>query len=87
VSRPRRNPDYRLEAIDGELLLFHPERAAIMYCNETASLIWQLCDGERTTQEIVDLLVDTFPEAAATIPSDVESTLQELHQHGAIRFK
>jgi hypothetical protein len=87
VSRPHRNPDYRLEAIDGELLLFHPERGEIMYCNETASLIWQLCDGGRTTQEIVDLLVDTFPEAAAAIPGDVESTLQELHQHGAIRFK
>ena len=87
MSKPHRNPDYRLEAIDGELLLFHPEKAKIMYCNETASLIWQLCDGERTTQEIIGLLADTFPGAAAAIPDDVESTLKEFHQHGAIEFR
>ena len=87
MGRPQRNPDYRLETIDGELLLFHPQRAKIMYCNQTASLIWQLCDGQHTAQEIIDLLVDAFPEAAAAIPDDVESTLDEFRQHGAIAFK
>ena len=87
MGRPYRNPDYRLETIDGELLLFHPEKTKIMYCNETASLIWQLCNGQHTTQEIVDLLTNAFPEAAASIPDDVENTLDEFRQHGAIKFK
>ena len=52
VNKPRRKPDYRLEAIDNELLLYHPAETKILYCNETASLIWQLCDGQRTLQEI-----------------------------------
>lgn len=85
-NKPRRKPDYRLEAMDGELLLFHPAESRIMYCNETASLIWRLCDGERTVQEIAGLLAEAYPEAAETIPQDVEAALQQFAQHGAIEF-
>ena len=86
AGKPRRKPDYRLETIDNELLLFHPTQTKIMYCNETASLIWHLCDGQRTLLEIVDLLTAAFPEAAARIADDVKITLQQFAQHGAIEF-
>lgn len=86
LNRPRRKPGYRLEMIDNELLLFHPAEAKIMYCNETASLIWQLCDGQHTPQEITDLLAAAFPEAADSMADDVEATLGQFLQHGAIEF-
>jgi len=85
-TKPRREPGYRLEAIDNELLLFHPAQAKILYCNETASLIWQLCDGQRTVQEIAHLLAAAFPEAAGTVADDVAATLRQFLQHGAIEF-
>ena len=85
-AKPRREPGYRLETIDNELLLFHPAQAEILYCNETASLIWQLCDGQRTPQEITHLLAAAFPEAADTIADDVKATLRQFLQHGAIEF-
>jgi hypothetical protein len=85
-NRPRRKPNYRLEEMDGELLLFHPAENKIMYCNETASLIWQLCDGGRTAQEIGSLLAAAYPEADETIAQDVESTLRQFAEHGAIEF-
>jgi hypothetical protein len=83
---PRQQPDYRLEEIDGELLLFHPGRTQILYCNETASLIWQLCDGRRTVEAIIALLVEAFPEEADSIAGDVEATLQRFVQHGAVEL-
>jgi hypothetical protein len=86
ANKPRRKPDYRLEMIDNELLLFHPAETKILYCNETASLIWRLCDGERTSHEITALLAKAFPEAADTIADDVEATLRQFSQHGAIEF-
>ncbi len=86
MNKPCRKPDYRLEKIDNELLLFHPAQTKIMYCNETASLIWQLCDGQSTPQEIVALLAAAYPEAADTIADDVQATLQQFAQHGAIEF-
>jgi hypothetical protein len=86
ANKPRRKPDYRLEMIDNELLLYHPVETQVLYCNETASLIWQLCDGQRTPREITVLLAEAFPEAAATIAKDVETTLQQFSQHGAVEF-
>jgi hypothetical protein len=84
--RPRRRPGYRLEEIDNELLLFHPASTQILYCNETASLIWRLCDGERTVQEITALLIDAFPDAADSIARDVEATVERFTDYGAIEF-
>jgi hypothetical protein len=85
-NKPHRKPNYNLEMIDNELLLFHPAQAQILYCNETASLIWQLCDGQRTVQEITALLAASFPETADTIANDVETTLRQFLQHGVIEF-
>lgn len=86
VNKPRRKPDYRLEMLDDELLLYHAAQTRILYCNESASTIWQLCDGQRTSQEITAILSAAYPEAADRIADDVEETLQQFLQHGAIEF-
>lgn len=83
---PRREPGYVMETMDNELLLYHPAETKVMYCNQTASLIWQLCDGERTVQGIIDLLAEAYPEAAGDIAQDVRATLQQFTDHGAIHF-
>jgi len=86
MNHPRRVADYRLEQMDNELLLFHPAQSKVLYCNETASLIWQLCDGRHNTQEIIKLLADSYPESASEIANDVEATLKQFHAHGAIEY-
>lgn len=85
-NKPRRKADYRLEKIDDELLLYHPGETKILYCNQTASLIWELCDGQRTVGEIIAALSEAFPEAAESIPADVEATLGQFLEHGAIEW-
>ena len=57
-----------------------------MYCNPTASLIWQLCDGQHTVQEITDLLSVAYEQTIQTVAAEVESTLQQFHQHRAIEY-
>ena len=84
--RPQPIPGYRLESIDDELLLFHPGSNKIICCNPSASLVWQLCDGRRTTQEIVTLLQASYPEAQETIAVEVEAILGQFAQHGAIQL-
>jgi hypothetical protein len=84
--KPHRNPHYRLEAIDDELLLFDPTSTQIMYCNPTASLIWQLCDGTHSVLEITGLLADAFPEEAEAISRDVREMVECFFQHGAVEF-
>ena len=35
MERPRRRPDYRLEELDGEVLIYHPTETTVVYCNQT----------------------------------------------------
>ncbi len=86
ADRPRRKPDYRIEQMDGELLLFHPASSQVMYCNETAGMIWALCDGERTAAEIAELLAGAYPESAAEITRDLNETLARFVAQGAIEY-
>ena len=86
MNRPRRKDGFRLEEVAGELLLYDADSTKIMYCNPTASLIWQLCDGTRSGPEIAACLEEAFPEAGGSIPGDVEETLKTLLECGAIEL-
>jgi hypothetical protein len=87
TQTPKRQDGYRLEVIEEEALLFHPGDTKILYFNQSAAVIWQLCDGERTVEEITDLLSDAYPDAGRQIAQDVESTLEMLADHGAITLE
>jgi hypothetical protein len=86
TKKPKQKTDYRLETLDDEILLYHPSETKIMYLNPTASIIWGLCDGGRTAQEIILLLQDAYPESASEIAADVEITLDQFIEHGCIEF-
>lgn len=85
-SKPHRKTDYRLEQLDNEMVLYHPSVTKILYFNQTASLIWQLCDGERTAEEMISLLSESYPESASEITTDVQSTLQHFEEQGCIEL-
>ncbi len=83
---PVPSTEFSLEQLDNELLLYHPAKTLTVYMNETASLVWQLCDGKRTVSEIVRQLQVAYPEAAGDMQSDVEQALAIFSEHGAITF-
>ena len=86
---PRHTDGFRIaesETLDGEMVLFDPATRQILFSNTTGSLIWGLCNGERSTAEIVRALCDAYPEAAETIEVDVLETLATFHLHGAIEW-
>ena len=71
----------------GELLLYHPAQEKIYYCNPTASLIWQLCDGQRSLGAILGLLQEAYPAASAALVDDVCNILEQLRAHGALTWQ
>ncbi len=77
---------FSLEEIEGELLLYSPNQTKTIYLNQSATIIWQLCDGSREIEEIETMLLKTFPDAAEAIPKDLRSCLDSLRNDGAIRF-
>jgi len=85
-AKPKQKSDYHLEMMDGELLLYHLSETRILYFNETASLIWHLCDGQQSLSEMITLLGEAYPEAAETMAADVEETVQQFLTAGCIEL-
>ena len=86
-SIPVPDGEFTLEELDNELLLYHPSKTTTVYMNETASIIWRLCDGQRTVADIVELIKESYPEAGDGVGDDVESTLRMFSEHGAISLE
>lgn len=83
---PKTIDDFQLEEIDGELLLYSPKATQSIYLNPSASVIWQLCTGANTTQDIIDLLQQQFPESPAEIEKDVLTTIEQFAEQKAINL-
>jgi hypothetical protein len=78
---------FQIENLDGEIVLLHPARNIIVYSNQTGALIWQLCDGRRSVDEIVEILSAAYPESKTEIAVDVPQTIQKLLAQGALEAR
>jgi hypothetical protein len=83
---PTRRPGYESADLDGEFMLYNTGEAKALYLNETASLIWKLCDGQRTVEAIESLLRDAYPEAAE-LSRDVDAAFDTLLEQGAVEIR
>ena len=61
-------------------VLLVPER--VMVPDETAVEVLQLCDGERTLGDVVDMLAEKYAADRETISADVVAMLQDLADPG-----
>lgn len=85
-KKPKTIEDFKLEEIDGEILLYSPKATQSIYLNPSASIIWQMCSGEFSTQEIIEALQQQFPENKEAIEADVSETLHKLLEAQAIEL-
>ena len=83
-DKPRRNDDCRMEELDDEILLYHPGNNKTLYVNKSASIIWQLCNGEHSVEEIIQLLNDAYPGDQDALKQDVLDTLGRLSENDAV---
>ena len=83
---PRAKPTLQLQEFDEELVLYDLEKMQVIYLSESATLIWQMCNGQRTIKQIIQLLQDAYPENARTIPADVESAMELFVQNRALEW-
>jgi len=86
TKKPKTVADFQLEEIDGEVLLYSPSATRSIYLNPSAAVIWRLCTGEFSAQEIVDSLQEQFPDEATSIERDVVSTLEKFLESNAIEL-
>lgn len=83
---PEQNTDFVMAEYEDELLLYNIIKEEYLTVSTTAILIWQLCDGIRTQQEIVDMLKESYPDASDAIEGDVQEFLDFVGENGAVTF-
>ena len=81
---PKKCAGFLVEQMDGEFVLLHPARNIIIHTNETAALIWQMCDGINTRDQIVEILSGAYPDARTQIAKEVPETIQKFRAQGAM---
>jgi hypothetical protein len=79
---PKQQPGRLCEEMDGEYLVYSPGDGKALFLNESAALIWNLCDGQRSVQDIIDLLSNTYPGIDMAV--DVQATIDRLSLEGII---
>ena len=85
---PQRNDIYIIEKImDDEIVLYNKTNHNIHNLNRTAAILWNLCDGEMTIEEMIKYLLDNFKGSKKTIEDDVAKTLEEMENVYLIIFK
>ena len=81
---PRRRDDLAARELEGEVLLYDSSGARAHALNATAARVWELCDGTRTLDEIVDGIREIFDVDKPTARRDVERLLVEFGQRGLL---
>ena len=84
---PTRAEGHHVEAMGNEQVLFGQARATAYYLNETAAIVFSLCDGQRSVSAIVDLLAEAYPDAAAQVRADVLSVIGNLAAEGVLTLR
>ena len=81
---PKQAFGFFVEEMEGENLLYRLGGHKAIHLNDTATLIWKLCDGSRTVQAIIDLLKKEYPGSEVAIGTDVLEAVQLLLNEGAL---
>jgi hypothetical protein len=72
------------QQIDGELVLLNIEGKELLGLNPVGARIWDLIDGTRAVDEIVDVLAGEFEATHDQLARDVDGFLAQLVAAGAV---
>lgn len=86
-DKPTRRKGITLKQLDqAETMLYDQETEAIHILNPAATLIWDLCDGEHTPEDMVATVKTKFAGTEGRdILSDVQRTLDTFAEKGLLQ--
>ena len=75
-----------LAELEGEGVLYCHEKMTMIYLNESASVVWRLCDGHRSVADIISALAEAFPDMAGEVSIDVREILGLFVNEGVLEL-
>jgi coenzyme PQQ synthesis protein D (PqqD) len=83
MSYPRRRTtDLHFEEVDSEIVVYDTRTDVATRLNPTAALVWEFCDGERSVEDLVELLRAKLGSQADE--DLVQITLDDLQRYGLL---
>jgi hypothetical protein len=76
--------DVHTEEIDGRLAVYAPRTQRILYLNETATRVLQLCDGTRTDRDVTAMLAAAYGQGVDVVEPEVRRLLRRLRAAGVL---
>jgi hypothetical protein len=83
-DKPKRRDDIHSEELQHETVLYDQAHGQAVYLNESASVVWKLCDGSRTVSEMSDLLSQEIGQAADPVARTVAEIVGRFQQAGLV---
>ena len=79
-------PHERLTVIelDGHAHVYDPEQLQVFSFNASASAVWFLLDGQRTVEQVIELLQREFSESPDVIAAQTKVALQMFSDNGLL---
>lgn len=84
TPRPTRTEGLEINEVADGLVVYQADPERVHYLNNTASVVFELCDGRRTVPEITELVGATF-SLAEPPTAEVEACVAELLAKGVVR--
>jgi Coenzyme PQQ synthesis protein D (PqqD) len=84
--RLEQNPETPARSIDGEAIVITPRDSTLHSLNETATFVWDRCDGTQTLDAIVADLLAAFDVDGDVARVEVVSFVDRAVALGLLRF-
>jgi hypothetical protein len=77
---PRRRAGLQARKLDGETLVLDREHGLVHKLNETASFVWDRCDGRLLVADVAELMVRQFDIDSDTARRDVATAVAQFRR-------
>lgn len=83
---PMPHPQVAARVVDGTAVIVMASSGEVVMLNAMGSRIWELIDGARTAQDIVQAIVSEYDVTEQQAQQDVAEFLQKLTEANALVF-
>jgi hypothetical protein len=77
-DHPKRRSDVSVRVIEGETVVFDRQAGRVHQLNQTASYIWERCDGTCRVMDLTHQLTQDFDVDRTTAANDVAAIILQL---------
>lgn len=84
---PARAPATAWRVIEGEAVILSMDSKVLRGLNPVGSRVWELIDGRRDVEQIVDALVGEFAVERERARAEVEAFLRALADRGLVTLR